>query len=218
MRRLIQLWCVCCLALMVSCKEDEYVYPSVLTEFVEAVTGPEGVLTELRSDDGTRFAVKYRDGLGGLTPDSLYRAVAVYQVSGETAEGTPEASIYSCQVVISWNPLPPKAFKNGIKTDPVDIQSMWRSGNYLNMILKAKVKDRAHSYHFVDEGISRDGEKRVLNLRLYHDRRGDYEAFEQRVYLSVPLSGYRERLTAGDCIRFTLQTYGEGETVREFAY
>ena len=44
MRRLIQLWCVCCLALMVSCKEDEYVYPSVLTEFVEAVTGPEGVL------------------------------------------------------------------------------------------------------------------------------------------------------------------------------
>ena len=37
-------------------------------------------------------------------------------------------------------------------------------------------------------------------------------------YICRCLSGYREQLTAGDCIRFTLQTYGEGETVREFAY
>ena len=117
------------------------------------------------------------------------------------------------------NPLAEKAFKGQIKTDPVDIQSIWLSGNYVNMILLVQYKDQTHAYHFIDEGFTanEDG-TRTLNLRLYHDRKNDYEAFTKQVYLSVPLKKYLQSLQKGDKIRFYLNTYKEQETYREFDY
>ena len=199
-----------------SCKDDEYVYPEVLTEFIGLQTDASGTGCELVSDKGQTLRIQPRDGLVGLVADTLYRTVSVYSVIGD--DGTTQAKLYSCSRVLSLLPVPSNTFKGGVKTDPVDIQSLWRSGNYLNMVLLVQVKQEKHTYHFIDEGITEADGVRTLHLRLYHDSNGDYAAFTHRTYLSVPLWGYADRLRAGDKVRFALNTDKEGETYREFDY
>lgn len=207
-----------CLAIFLlsneGCQEDDYVYPDVLTAFTEVQTSDEGVLTYLLTDQGDKYRVLEREGLDGLTPDSIYRALCVYQVT-DVQEGT--VQLYSAQKVLSMLPKPESDFKEGIRTDPLDIQSIWLSGKYLNMVLLPLAKDKGHIFHFVensltqtDEGINR------LELTLYHDQNGDYEAFTRKTYLSIPLWGYGNKLDTGDRIVLHIQTYEEGNTTREF--
>ena len=129
-----------------------------------------------------------------------------------------EAILYNTQIAISPIPKAKDTFKE-IHTDPVAIQSIWRSGDYLNLIALAMVKDRTHEFHFIDNGITHneDGTK-TLNLTLYHDRHDDVEGFNRKVYLSVPLRTYADVLQKGDKIIFTLNTYKEGMPSRSFTY
>ena len=75
-----------------------------------------------------------------------------------------------------------------MKTDPVNIQSIWRSGDYLNMILLVKAQNKKHSFHFIEaQGANQTS---CLRLTLYHDKGEDVEAYTQKAYLSVPLKKY----------------------------
>ena len=219
MKQVIVMALLFCIFLCEGCKEEDYVYPSVGTEFIGAQTNNDGTISQLVADDGTIYSVLQRDGLGGLVADTLYRTISIYEpITQENGKGN-VAQLYSCQLVLSVNPLPASDFKGNIKTDPVDIQSIWLSGEYLNMILLVQYKELSHLYHFVDEGITSDQSgTQTLNLRLFHDRNNDYEAFTKQVYLSVPLKNYLQLLRKGDKIRFNLNTYKEGETYREFDY
>ena len=132
-------------------------------------------------------------------------------------EAEKEAMLYNTQLVISPVPLPESKFKE-IKTDPVAIQSIWRGGNYLNLILQVKVKDQKHGYHFIENKLeNKDGEQ-TLYLTLYHDRNNDIEGFNRKVYLSVPLWAYAGKLHKGDKIVFNIHTYKEGMTSRIFYF
>ena len=219
MKQVIVMALLFCIFLCEGCKEEDYVYPSVVTEFIGAQTNNDGTISQLVADDGTIYSVLQRDGLGGLVADTLYRTISIYEpITQENGKGN-VAQLYSCQLVLSVNPLPASDFKGNIKTDPVDIQSIWLSGEYLNMILLVQYKELSHLYHFVDEEITSDQSgTQTLNLRLFHDRNNDYEAFTKQVYLSVPLKNHLQLLRKGDKIRFNLNTYKEGETYREFDY
>lgn len=204
-----------CLLPLAACKEDSAVYPDVLTEFVCLQTDERGNAARLLTDEGkTLPVVNAQNRRDSLTCDSTYRTVSMYL---PTADGS--ARLYQCRLVTSPLPQPASYFKKGIKTDPIGIQSIWLSGDYLNMILLAKVKLWPHYYHFIHEGIDRSSDgSRTLRLRLYHHQNSDELAFTERVYLSVPLWAYRDSLTAGDSIAFRLNTFEEGETCRTFAY
>lgn len=196
------------------CQEDDYVYPDVLTEFTEVQTNDEGVLTYLLTDQGDKYQILEREGLDGLTPDSIYRTLCVYQITDVEKE---TVQLYSAQKVLSMLPKPASAFSNGIRTDPLDIQSIWLSGKYLNMVLLPMAKDKSHIFHFVENSLTQDNEGRAqLELTLYHDQNGDYEAFTRKTYLSIPLWGYGNKLDTGDRIVLHIQTYKEGNTTREF--
>ncbi len=196
------------------CQEDDYVYPDVLTEFTEVQTNDEGVLTYLLTDQGDKYQILEREGLDGLTPDSIYRTLCVYQITDVEKE---TVQLYSAQKVLSMLPKPASAFSDGIRTDPLDIQSIWLSGKYLNMVLLPMAKDKSHIFHFVENSLTQDNEGRAqLELTLYHDQNGDYEAFTQKTYLSIPLWGYGNKLDTGDRIVLHIQTYEEGNTTREF--
>ncbi len=200
----------------VSCS-DEYNYPDVLTEFVDVHTSAEGVIDELHTDAGDKYAVKFREGLGGLVADSIYRSVSIYQLLPEE-EGDATVKLYSSLLIIAYKPVVADAFQEGIKTDAVDVQSIWHAGKYLNMVLLSKVKEEKHAFHFIEEGITVEEGVRTLNLRLYHDRGNDFEAFTEKVYLSVPLWTYADNLKEGDKVRFTINTYKEGERSWVFPY
>ena len=52
-----------CIFLCEGCKEEDYVYPSVVTEFIGAQTNNDGTISQLVADDGTIYSVLQRDGL-----------------------------------------------------------------------------------------------------------------------------------------------------------
>lgn len=214
MRLLLKTYFILLTALaLYACGEEEYVYPDLITEMVCLETDGEGFGIRFTTDQGTLWHLREGNRPDSLTADSTYRMVFRYEAETES-----EATLYSIQQVIAPLPLPESHYET-ICTDPVTLQSIWQSGNYLNMVLQVMVKDTEHEMSFVENGITahKDGTQ-TLTLTLYHDRKGDIEAFEQKVYLSVPLWHYRHTLNKGDSIVFQLNTYKEGTTSRTFIY
>ena len=204
---------------LTSCGEEEsYIYPDLITEISCLQTDSKGFGTQIITDEGKIWHLKEDNRPNKLTADSTYRVVSRFVPIASSDASQAEAKAYSFYSVIA--PLPePKGKYPIIQTDPVSIQSIWRSGNYLNLILQIKVKDQEHDLFFIDNGIvpNEDG-TRTLTLMLYHDRKGDVEGFDQKCYLSVPLWHYQGKLKQGDLIVFQLNTYKEGMTSRTFTY
>ena len=76
-KRILPIAFLLCLLLAGSCKEETYVYPNVITEFIDIRTDESGTITHLMADNGKRYAVQPREGLSGLHADTIYRTVSV---------------------------------------------------------------------------------------------------------------------------------------------
>jgi hypothetical protein len=199
--------------LFTACGKEEYVYPDLITEMTCLRTDGNGFGTQIVTDEGTVWHLPEGNRPDSLTADSTYRVVSRFAPLNDT-----EAQAYAFWQVIAPLPQPIQAYET-IHTDPVDIQSMWRSGDYLNMVLRIKVKDQEHELSFIENGITphTDGTQ-TLTLTLFHHRKDDVEGFDQKFYLSVPLWHYQGKLNKGDQIEFRLNTYKEGMTSRSFIY
>ena len=197
---------------------EEYVYPDLITEMVCLKTNAEGFGTQIVTDEGKVWHLREGNQPDSLTADSTYRIVCRYAPQTPLEGMNLEATAYSFLSVIAPIPLPASSFET-IYTDPVSIQSIWRSGDYLNMILNIKIKEKGSKLAFIEDGIStgNDG-KQTLSLTLFHNRNNDIEGFDQKYYLSVPLWHYQNILQKGDTIVFNLNTYKEGMTSRIFTY
>lgn len=209
-----------CLLFLGACKEDEYVYPNVISTFIDVTTDTSGTLQDLITDKGETLQILNREGLDGLTPDSTYRTVSIYEPKETDTQGNATALLYSCQLIIAVKPVTANKLPDGIaKTDPLNIQSVWKSGNYLNLILLPMAKEKSHIFHFIEDGITdnEDG-SRTLHLTLYHNQNGDYEAFTRKSYLSIPLWAYEGRLAQGDQVILCINTYEKGFVSYEFTY
>ena len=200
-------------ALLSACGKEDYVYPNLITEMTCLKTDAEGFGTQIVTDQGIIWHLQEGNRPDSLTADSTYRVVSRFAPINET-----EAQAYAFWKVIAPLPKPAEAY-DIIHADPVSIQSIWRSGDYLNMALHIKVKDQEHELSFIENGITsgNDGTQ-TLMLTLFHDRKGDVEGFDQKFYLSVPLWHYQDKLNKGDQIVFQLNTYQEGTTSRTFIY
>lgn len=192
----------------------------MISTFIDVTTDADGTLQDLITDKGETLQILNRDGLDGLTPDSTYRTVSIYEPKEMNAQGNATALLYSCQLIIAVKPVTVDKLPDGIaKTDPLDIQSVWKSGNYLNLILLPMAKEKSHIFHFMEDGITdnEDG-SRTLHLTLYHNQNGDYEAFTRKSYLSIPLWAYEGRLAQGDRVILRIHTYEKGFVSYEFTY
>ena len=200
-----------------ACKED-FSYPNVFTELTEAKTNASGKFYSLTTDYGETFAIRAYTDTTHLVADSLYRVLTVFEKVGEENN---ELLLHAVQPVFSPLPIPMENFKKGVKTDPVDIQSIWKTEKYLNMILHVQTKNKPHIFHFVENGIhtlNNEKHKQVLEFTLYHDRSNDFEAFTNKFCLSIPLYPYKEKMKEGDIIRIHINTYKEGRTTREYEF
>ena len=202
-------------SLLCACGEEEYVYPDVLTEFVCLKTNEQGKGAQLITDEGKTWEIpESQRPSDKLTPDSIYRVVSKYVPLPDTEE----ADVYALQSVIAPLPKAESEFED-IHTDAVTIQSIWRSGDYLNMVLQIMVKDQKHELSFIENGITTNADgTQTLTLTLYHDRKGDVEGFNEKHYLSIPLWHYQDILNKGDQIVLQLNTYKEGMTSRNYTY
>ena len=199
--------------LFTSCGEEEYVFPDLVTEMVCLKTDANGYGTHFITDKGHIWNLQKGNQPNKLTADSTYRVVSRYAPLNDT-----DAQAYSFYQTISNLPKPAGEYES-IHTDPVSIQSIWRSGDYLNIILQIKVKDQKHDLSFIENGITTNADgTQTLTLTLYHDRKGDVEGFNEKHYLSIPLWHYQDILNKGDQIVLQLNTYKEGMTSRNYTY
>ena len=214
MKRFLKRYSILLAALLfTSCGEEEYVFPDLVTEMVCLKTDANGYGTHFITDKGHTWNLPKGNQPNKLTADSTYRVVSRYAPLNDT-----DAQAYSFYQAISNLPKPAGEYES-IHTDPVSIQSIWRSGDYLNMVLQIKVKDQKHDLSFIDNGITtNDDGTQTLALTLYHDRKGDVEGFDEKYYLSIPLWHYQDKLNKGDQIVFQLNTYKEGMTSRNYTY
>ena len=196
-----------------SCGEEPYVYPDLITEMVCLKTDNQGFGTHFVTDEGHIWHLSKDNRPNKLTADSTYRVVSRYVPLNET-----DAKAYSLYKTISTLPKPESEYKS-IHTDPVNIQSIWRSGDYLNMVLPIMVKEQQHELAFIENGIRTNSDgTQTLILTLYHDRKGDVEGFNEKHYLSIPLWHYQDILNKGDQIVLQLNTYKEGMTSRSYTF
>ena len=190
---------------LLSCSDDEedYVYPSVLSEFADVYSGSDRRLVCLQTDGGQRLEILNASTIStdGVVADTVYRSLVRYE------RKTAGAEIYAIQMIAAPEPDSPADFPDGIKDDPVEMQSLWQGGDYLNMILLVKAQNARHTFRFVSDSItsSRDGVK-TLHFRLYHDAGGDVQAYTQKAYLSLPLTSYKPLLSRGDTLSFSIPT------------
>ena len=214
MKKLLKTICIFLSAvLLIACGKEDYVYPNLITEMACLKTDGNGIGTQIVTDQGIVWHLQKDNRPDSLTADSTYRVVSRLAPLGES-----EAQAYAFWKVIAPLPKPEKESET-IHADPVSIQSMWRSGDYLNMVLRIKVKDQEHELSFIENGITANTDgTQTLMLTLFHNRKGDIEGFDQKFYLSVPLWHYQEKLNKGDRIVFQLNTYQEGMTSRTFIY
>lgn len=196
---------LCLTAGFASCtdEDDGYTYPPLLSEFADVCTDEAGLFTYLLADNGERFCIVNSTELkaDSVTPDTIYRTISRY----ERVEGG--IKLYSMQAISASPAVKSEAFADGVKADPVEMQSIWRGGSYLNMILLVKSQNKRHAFHFVEDTLTTSPTgTRILRLRLSHDAGDDLQAYTQKAYLSLPLSPYSSLLVPGDSILLSIPT------------
>lgn len=190
---------------LLSCSDEDKKVGNLKMSFVDLLTDSEGNATTMQTDDGTKY--KITNPPTHLQPDTTYRYVAYYEQTANEVHLSSNAPA----VTGSPNTLNP-ADK---MTDPVQVESIWRSGKYINLVLNIKGKNGHHTIGFIDNGInSSPSGIKYLNLELYHNANNDMEAYFHNVYASCQLAHYHTQLLSGrDSIRFTIKQYGGSSTI-----
>lgn len=185
-RKLHSIWLWGLLVLVTACGEDDYYYPSVKLEYVTIEAGEDGRIQTLLPDKGASLPVLEDRTGSSISPNTSRRVMSNYEVVSGGVK------IYSLQSLITPVPKPEDdpVYENGVKTDPVEVVSIWLGRDYLNMILNLKVSTgKGHTFGIVED-TSELETKGIVDMLLYHDANSDEEYYNRRAYISVPLSQY----------------------------
>ena len=200
----------------ISCSNDDedYVFPSLLSEFADISTDADGRFDYLLTDEGKKLEIvnSAEIEIEGVTPDTVYRTLSRYELMDRGVR------LYSLQAIPLLYPKPQNAFPGGVKTDPLTLQSLWRGGDYLNMIVQVKAQNGKHVFYVVEDSLTTSPTGgRTLFLRLCHDAGDDVQAYTQKAYFSIPLSPYASSMSSGDVIVMDIPTEtGWQRWTREF--
>jgi hypothetical protein len=203
-----------------SCKgeEDSYIYPSVKLEFLSAQTDASGKIISLTTDKDATYSVEKDRTDSKLSVNTLQRIVCNYIVS-EPADNSQNASAVIYSLIKAVSPTPVKlAPGTQMKTDPVDIQSVWLSGHYINMTLQVMLQSKTHLFHFIETSTTIKNGVPSINLTLYHDKNDDVEAYTKIAYLSAPLDKYIQQYPNGFNVSMSIQTFNDGVKTYTFTY
>jgi len=218
------------LLLLVSCSNDAYdtgdgSLSFMRADFVEAVTDASSAVTSIATDDGETLNVS-----PSYTPqwtakaDTIYRALAYYN-KVEAKQGGYKAEMIALSQVLVPTVQSLSALKDGLKTDPVTLESAWMSRNrkYLNLDINVKTgttdgETAAQTIGVICTEVTQhaDGTHTVA-LTLYHDQNGVPEYYSAECYISVPLSVLPVTLSEGDKVQVSVNSYsGEVTKVIDF--
>ena len=203
---------------LAACQVDSYdsgdgEYSMLTADFVEAHTSQASAVDYAVTDGGDSLVMQQPLSADWADKaDTLYRAILYY----DHAEGTAVQARSIVQVPV-LRPNPPSAFGT-VRTDPVDLESVWLSpsGKYLNIGLYVKVGEGGpqgarHTVGLVCDsvGVSQAG-GRTAYLRFYHDQGGVPQYYSSKTYVSIGCASLR-----ADSVELAVETY-DGTSVRCF--
>lgn len=200
------------MGILLSCSSDGEDYPSLISDFACIATDGTGSLHTLLMDDGTTYTLSNSSDYNHYNwrGDSTYRVVCRYLPDEEHAGVAKLLAV--AQTVSRYATYIDKV--DTLKRDAADVQSIWRSGNYINLILNIKAMDKQHFLDFIEVTSPTD---RHVAIVLYHDSNGDIQGYTQQAYCSLPLAKYQGQLQEGDTISISIAT-ATGEKKYDFRY
>ena len=197
-----------------SCLEEN-TYPSLVSDFVCMQTDDDGTPLSLITDEGITYTVELtdtyihnNDPLPSYVADTVYRVAAMFEPDTEESR----CLLYDMTTIYSKVPVP----LTGDMTpayDPVYMQSIRKSGSYLNIIVQLLSLNGEHHLGVFD--TTEEGAAGV-DLTLLHKNVDDAESYRQSIYMSIPLEKYH--LLKGDTVRFHANVYNEGMRCWEIVY
>lgn len=205
--------------LLAGCNDDDdYHYPSVKLEFLTAFSGADGYLQSVVTDEGETLSVVEDKTNTNIEANASVRIISNY-ASEVAADGTTGAVLYALSGVLSVAPQTADKFKDGVKTDPTDVQSIWMGLDYLNMTLEVK-ENGEHKFHFIEDAVEVDAVTGCsdVHLTLYHDAKEKTVSYARRVYASVPLWQYAVEGVRKVVVHFSVHTYSGDVKTYDFVY
>ena len=202
-----------------SCEQDVYdkgdsTYSYMRADFVEAVVGSDRSVSYVVTDDDQRLTLTAPMTKNWIQKsDTVYRAVLYYNYKeGPTVEAINLSRVSTLSVKRD------AIVAQGLKTDPLGVESVWLSPNkkYLNLALLLKTGNLAEGQQLqtlaivlTDVKVYDDG-TRTSNLLLSHWQGDVPQYYTQRAYLSLSLADM-----LSDTINLRVNTH-EGVITRKF--
>ena len=166
---------------LVSCNDDKEPVETMFSGFMTGYTDAVGYVTVLNDDFGKQYMVKEKTEK--LDPDTLYRLVASVALDENLS-----ARILQMAPTISYRAPEDKNIPDSLRVkDPVEIQSAYLGGGYLNVYVDIKVSKEG-SVHRLFYAHLDDSQK--LRFTIYHNAYGDGQVYTKHAYISIPLNGY----------------------------
>lgn len=203
--------CVLCAVLsmvaFLSCSDDDNdtAMPSILAEFVEANTAADGTIRTITTDNGTIYTLNNK--IKTDVADTTFRCVCNFTPT----DGAHKATVYNIKHIYSFPPIPAQQFESH-DYDPVHVQSVWKGGKYINIILGVMTSGNGiHACAFSEDSVTLTAEgTKTVHVSLLHKRPdNDIEAYTQKVYLSMPVSHYADSCQT---IALSIPTYDGTKT------
>lgn len=197
-----------------SCSDDNYRYPSVKEDFFSLKLSENGQLC-LTTDDGSSHNVQNVPANLKLKPDTLYRLFGYYEEQDNNS-----VKLYTPTLPISSLPVKSYLYADSVPTSPVIIQSAWFGYDYLNIVLNVLNAGGQHTFAFIEDSCFYNKAERVCNLSVsvYHNSHNDYEAYTNRIYMSLPLYPYLIEDVDSVEISLSVLNYEHEIMTRHFTY
>lgn len=228
MKALTRLALLAVATVLTACGTDTYdtgdgALSGMRADFVEAQTDAYANMVSIETDDGERLELTTPVAMEWASrPDTVYRALFYYSLA-DGNDGQAEAEPMAVQQVLVPEITPAGDIADGVKTDPVTLETAWLSSNgrYINLgvIIKTGTADGSQGTQTV--GIVYDGTettadgKKLIRLRLYHDQAGVPEYYSADAYVSIAVSRLPGQPTEGDTVSIDVETY-DGTVTRTF--
>lgn len=200
---LISILTVMCIVVVASCSDDDNnSVPSYRTDILSAITDGDTLVTDLLFDNGRSYHVASQR-IKAMAPNAKIRCYSTFEITNDSAD----VKVYEIKRISCYTPLPADSFEVHPQ-DPVNVTSVWRSGDYINLCvapLVSALKD--FKYDFCIDSITDNKEKVVLHTSLLYQRaKNGNEYYTQKFYHSIPLKS-NDYPCAFDSLYIYINTY-----------
>lgn len=192
------------LACLVSCSDkDDAPFPDLITEMSMAYANGQGLLARFVTDSGREYHVS--NEIKGMEANETLRALIGYAV-----ESGGQAKVYSAQSVPV---LPDATGKTAPLHDPINVESIWVGGGFINMHLLPKTQGEKQGWAFLRDSTHTNAlGGQTHHLSLLHHQQEDPTSYSRHLYVCVDLDSVAPSLSVTDSITFVVHTFSGQKT------